>query len=178
MRTQLRPRRIKSFPLLLAAILALFLMLTAQWARADFLANEFPPLDEQISRTSGTCHDLLSCQALGLEIRVIYDGTNSGSEASPEFERLHRIARNQANFWGDSILEGDFAVENSVSMDRVEGIYRDGSLIAYRITYSARAWRLHHDGTRGLEGRIIEASFVSKALRSWFRDADQMAAFH
>lgn len=100
--------------------------------------------------------------------------------------RLAAIADDQAQIWGDTILEGDYYAEEEVSLDKVEAILLDSVLIAYRITYSSVAFEtsaceisVNRDpATCGcLPGRISESTFVAPNLDSWTRDADAYAEF-
>lgn len=100
--------------------------------------------------------------------------------------RLAAIADDQAQIWGDTILEGDYYAEEEVSLDKVEAVLLDSVLVAYRITYSSIAFEtsaceieMNRDPvTCGcLPGRISESTFVAPDLESWTRDADAYAEF-
>ena len=88
--------------------------------------------------------------------------------------RFRTIAAEQTEIWGDTILEDEFTAGRP-RLDHVEAISRAGVLVAYRIVYSASAWRLDGHGTREAKGRIVEASLVSTSLESWVRDEDAFA---
>ena len=167
------------FSILLGLALGLALVIaTSQKARADFDSDE--AFKESTRTSTVTCHDQNACKAQGLELVSLYDAGNASS-AAPEvvaaLSRLTAIAQDQATIWADTILEGAFEAEGNTALDRVEGILRGGRLVSYRITYSERAWTIGDDGAREREGRIEEASFVSKSLRSWLRDDQSLATF-
>lgn len=97
---------------------------------------------------------------------------------------LDAIALDQAQIWGDTILEGDFAAEEAVTLDLVQKVMQGGEFLGYRITYSSRAWdtsgcRAEHAGYDPdcIEGRIVESTFVASGLNYWFRDDTALAEF-
>lgn len=104
-------------------------------------------------------------------------------------ERLHQIAWDQAQIWGDTILEGDYWADEEVMLDLIQAVYREGVQVAWRITYSSKAFDTsvctpyefadedpaRFDGC--IPGRIHESSFVSMDLKSFIRDDDAYAEF-
>jgi hypothetical protein len=170
---------------LLSIIFGIALVLvSAQRARADFDGGD--AFKEQATSSPVTCHSDVDCRAQGLQLVLLFDnGTGDGPngqvptapEVLRELPRLTLIAQDQATIWGDTILEGSYEAAGATTLDRVEGILQNGRLVSYRITYSAKAWRLGDDGKKCCEGRIEEASYVSKSLRSWLRDELSMATF-
>lgn len=104
-------------------------------------------------------------------------------------ERLQQIAWDQAQIWGDTILEGDYWADDEVALDLVQAVLRGGVQIAWRITYSSRAFdtsvctpyeHADDDPTRFddcIPGRIHESSFVSMDLKSFIRDDEAFAEF-
>lgn len=119
------------------------------------------------------------------DVRVVYENSQWSTSAA-EFEKLHKIAQSQAQIWADTILEGDYEADGQTVLDRVEEIQFKGRLVAYRITYSERAWYIgscdydYEDKSKlasCAEGRISEASFVSSSLTSWTRDSNAYAEF-
>ena len=100
--------------------------------------------------------------------------------------RLLEIARQRADFWGDSILEGEYEAEGNTSLDRVNEVYFESTFIGYHITYSQDAWftgRCDYDSRnkatlRNCEaGRISESYFVSQDFRDMVEDQDAYAQF-
>ncbi len=99
---------------------------------------------------------------------------------------FERISFKQAQVWGDTILEGDYAAEGNTRLDAVVKLYRHDEQIGYLITYSEKAWdtgNCLYDGIndatlRGcIEGRIYESSYVSLDFRDYFYDSKSMAVF-
>jgi hypothetical protein len=99
---------------------------------------------------------------------------------------LMRVAYEQAQIWGDTILEGDFVADGKTRLDEVQALYKNKTLIGYKITYSERAWftadcsydGIHKETLRGCtEGRILEASYVSTDFAYAFYTMDSGARF-
>lgn len=97
-----------------------------------------------------------------------------------------RISFKQAQVWGDTILEGDYAAEGNTRLDAVTKLYRNNEHIGYLITYSEKAWETGnclYDGINDatllgcIEGRIYESSYVSLDFRDYFYDSKTMAVF-
>lgn len=99
--------------------------------------------------------------------------------------RLQQVAVDQAQVWGDTILEGDYHADGQTRLDRVFSLYENEKLIGYQITYSEGAWYIGECDFDGREpslkgcqpGRIAESSFVSLDFVSFFRDQDDIADF-
>lgn len=108
-------------------------------------------------------------------------------ELSPEIKViLKRIAHAQAQIWGDTILEGDYAADGKTRLDRVQELFKSGKRIGYLITYSEKAWDtsectydgIHDDTLKDCKpGRIVESSFVSADYRDYFYDERTAAVF-
>lgn len=99
---------------------------------------------------------------------------------------LERIAGKQAQIWGDTILEGDYAADGNTRLDQVVNLYKSYELIGYLITYSERAWDTSvcqydgiHDSTLlgCAPGRIVESSYVSLDFKDFFYDEKTAAVF-
>ena len=115
-------------------------------------------------------------------------GTTTGpvSVEKPVRERMLMIARDQAEIWGDTILEGDYETDGVIRLDLIEAVTRGADIVAYRITYSARAWDTstcvyisgRPETLAGcVEGRIVESSYVTPTLDRWVSDITHMAVF-
>lgn len=112
---------------------------------------------------------------------------SSQQPIDPELKKiLERISFNQAQIWGDTILEGDYAAEGNTRLDKIVQLFRNDELIGYLITYSERAWNTSdcqydgiHDSTLAgcVEGRIYESSYVSIDFKEYFYDSKTMAVF-
>ena len=98
-------------------------------------------------------------------VQADFDGLDMKSKHD-----LMRVAYEQAQIWADTILEGDFVADGKTRLDEVQALYKNKTLIGYKITYSERAWDtaycsydgIHNETLRGCtEGRIVEASYVT-----------------
>ncbi|GEM_PF-6980519 len=112
-------------------------------------------------------------------------------------KKLQERAEYEANIWGDTILEGDYELSRDpIALNAVSAIYNSqGTFVAYRIIYSARAWDVadcEFDSSRLLqasdqeygeifrdctEGVIVGNSFVSPGLKRSERDFNNMEYF-
>ena len=101
-------------------------------------------------------------------------------------DTLEKVAFDQAQIWGDTILEGDYVAEGKTQLDRVFAIYENGQFLGYKIRYSEQAWYVgecdyNQDDRSTLkdctEGRIHESSFVSPDFSTYFRDESDLADF-
>jgi len=121
------------------------------------------------------------------KMKVIFDLAGSVSEANENLRlQLLQVAVDQAQVWGDTILEGDYYSEGHTRLDSVAVLFQEERLIGYRIVYSERAWFIadcDFDGaddrtlTGCSEGRIHEATFVSADFKNYFRDENEFADF-
>lgn len=102
------------------------------------------------------------------------------------YQNLKKVAFDQAQIWGDTILEGDYAADGNTNLDQVLVIKQDAKVIGYAITYSERAWYTghcayisQHPGTLASceEGRIQETSFVTPNLNDAQVAENQFAEF-
>jgi hypothetical protein len=102
------------------------------------------------------------------------------------YKTLQKVAYDQAQIWGDTILEGDYAADGNVQIDNVIVIKQSARIVGYAITYSEKAWYTgrctyvyHNKNSLGTcdEGRIYETSFVSDNLNEAEVDLNQYADF-
>jgi hypothetical protein len=100
--------------------------------------------------------------------------------------RLEQVAHDQAQIWGDTILEGDYYSKGHTQLDSVVAIFDSNEFIGYKITYSELAWYIGEcdfteDKPEAIseckEGRIHESSFVSPDFQNFFRDETDLADF-
>ncbi|HVK60921.1 MAG TPA: hypothetical protein VM432_05195 [Bdellovibrionales bacterium] len=100
--------------------------------------------------------------------------------------RFQEISESQAMIWADTILEGDYHADRKVVITSIQGIFRSKQLVAYRLTYSSKAWYTgdcDYDGedqstlSGCTEGNISESTFVSPTLKTWMRDDNAYAEF-
>lgn len=114
-----------------------------------------------------------SCRAVctnGYAIQVAYqDGKGA---LNPAFvAKMQRTANDQAQIWGDTILEGDYEMTTQVRLDEISVITRAGTVVGYRITYSSGArspWGV---------GRIRETSWVHTDLTTGLVEENEQATF-
>ncbi|MFN8791652.1 MAG: hypothetical protein ACK5Y2_09390 [Bdellovibrionales bacterium] len=101
-------------------------------------------------------------------------------------QELGRRAHDQAQIWGDTILEGDFAADGKTELDEVVVIKSSQKILGYRISYSERAWFTGNCAYRShipqtllscSEGRILEKAFVATDLSHSQVDENQFAEF-
>ncbi len=99
---------------------------------------------------------------------------------------LYTVAYDQAQIWGDTILEGDYVADGRTRLDEVLVIKENMKVIGYAVSYSERAWYIGecaytHRNPETLascdEGRIYERSFVSLDLNDAEVDQNQFADF-
>ena len=122
-----------------------------------------------------------------VSVEVLFDSDEGANDLDTKnLETLHEIAHDQAQVWGDTILEGDYAADGKTSLDRVESLSIGGKFVGYRITYSEKGWmtatceyRGEPDQLEGCqEGRISEASLVSPQFDNYTRDINAYAEFY
>ncbi|KHD88649.1 MAG: hypothetical protein OM95_07535 [Bdellovibrio sp. ArHS] len=100
-------------------------------------------------------------------------------------DTLKKVAFDQAQIWGDTILEGDYYASGRTRLDQVVAFYKDQDLVGYKIQYSEKAWYTgdcEFDGSRASlkscqEGRIVEGSYVSSDTLTYFSDEERYAEF-
>lgn len=144
----------------------------------------FADFQSEISKFSVACGEV-SCEKPYSKSVVFRFSENQKFDAS--LKRIfERISFKQAQVWGDTILEGDYAAEGNTRLDAVAKLYRHHEHIGYLITYSEKAWETGnclYDGINDatllgcIEGRIYESSYVSLDFREYFYDSKTMAIF-
>jgi hypothetical protein len=172
-------------------ILGIGILLISFSSHARHWGHDFPSFYKGIREIQESCPNLRSCGEFGISVETIYD-LRFNKQVPPEklgsekFQRISEIADGQAQIWADTILEGEYEADGVTQLDRIEGVFFKGELLAYYITYSERGWFLGHcdydfqDRTllKGCdEGQIIESAFISPALTSWFADDHAYARF-
>jgi hypothetical protein len=120
------------------------------------------------------------------EKKLIYNFVSS-IKIDVAFEKiLFNIAKKQAQIWGDTILEGDFAAAGSTRLDRAYALFKNKQLFGYLITYSEKAWNTSNCSYDGIndatlsgctEGRISESVYVSADYTDYFIDDKMFAEF-
>lgn len=104
-----------------------------------------------------------------------------------ELRTLERVAKEQAKIWADTILESDYISEGSTILEKVVGVYRYNTLVAYKISYAEKGWDIsscNYDEKNPStlencpEGIIRETSFVSINFQNYVRNHDDIADFY
>ena len=162
-------------------------IVAAPQARADRYDANYNSFAEVIRTAQGECRNERNCSLNGMNSQTLLsvdEGVRSSELPEATVAELQKIAHSQAQIWGDTILEGDYDAAGGTELDQVEGVYMGGQLIAYRITYSEKAWYTgacdtEADPSRAScqEGRIVESTYVSPKLTSWMRDDSAYAEF-
>lgn len=153
-------------------------MAMARTAKADTVGVDFREFKASVDSFRAACAKHATCVTEVFDVRKLYDGVSKDPSINPVFRQLHSIAGSQIQIWADTILEDEFVTEGRLRLDHVLGIYQDGQLIAYRLIYSQKAWRVDGHGMKEEEGRITEATYASPTLESWIRDDDAFARFN
>lgn len=95
-------------------------------------------------------------------------------------------ATQQAQIWGDTILEGDYVADGKTQVDEVIAVYKNNILQGYRLTYSEKAWMItecdfDHENLDSLNsctpGRIVESSYSSPDFKDLEQDENSYAEF-
>ena len=155
---------------------------------------------------------VLSCNAFATAEEAYYDRVHAAVEAgdfemvdldlkeltSVQQKNLYKAAYEEFNVWGDTILEGDYALDPDADMklSAVEKMMdAEGEFISYRIVFSHAAfdtsscdvdWDLASDDPRSFKeqltenctsGNISEGAYVSPDYKFQFRDEDAIADF-
>jgi hypothetical protein len=118
--------------------------------------------------------------------KLVYDQRrNINKLEAKEQAQMKVVAVDQAQAWGDTILEGDYFASGRTRLDQVVAFYKDNDLVGYKIQYSEKAWYTgdcqftgKRDSLKSCqEGRIYEGSYVSADTLTYFSDEDRSAEF-
>lgn len=149
-------------------------------ARADEFGPDFRQFERIIDEARTSTHPVI-------RVQTVYDQQTGLIRLPREIvESLAKVSRSQSNIWADTILEGEYEADGNTRLDRIEAMFKGESLIAYRVTYSEKAWYLmgcqyDYQNKATLEGcqegRIVESSYVSPGFTSWMRDEQAYAEF-
>lgn len=92
----------------------------------------------------------------------------------------------QAQIWGDTILEGDYVADGKTRIAQVEALLKETQVMGYRVVYFEKAWWVGECDFTGknpetlnkcLAGHIEEAAFVTQDLNTIHTDEAQTAIF-
>lgn len=160
------------------------LSLISSLALADSMGPQGDKFYEEAAHFANACSEE-PCKA-PYSTDVLYNQKNRTNKLAQDTrETLKKVAWEQAQVWGDTILEGDYTSAGRTRLDSVQGFYKENRLVGYKITYSEKAWytgECNYEGTRESlkgckEGRITEVSFVSPDMKTFFTDEDRHADF-
>jgi hypothetical protein len=155
---------------------ALFVLFAILTVGAPALGDE-GGADFSSSVLSRSCRDRSSCVANGFVFEDLLNRQGVAPVIRGLLPKFYYVVGLQVDLWADSILETNVEVDGLPILDRVEGVYKNGELRGYRITYSAPAWRLDGNNERTEQGRVVEAAFVEISLNKSFRDEAAVATF-
>lgn len=166
------------------AILALLGLLVSSVTWADQMGPNGDKFYEEAAHYENACRND-DCQAPYSEQIVYNQKTKIKLLANETLAVLKKVASQQAQIWGDTILEGDYYSSGITRLDNVLAFYNNGQLVGYKIQYSEKAWYTgdcDFDGSRkslkGCKaGRISEGSYVSSDAQTYFSDEDRYAEF-
>lgn len=163
------------FQILAVHLVAFLVALLASVSHADQAGPDYRHLTDFVRNNQTAFQSVLVYEHGSAKVRLPADTVSV----------LLKVGQKQAHIWSDTILEGDYRAEKQVRLDRVEALFAVGNphLVAYRITYSTRAWYtadcVPHQGLQSCEeGWIQESSFVSATIASWLRDDGAYAEFY
>lgn len=117
---------------------------------------------------------------------LVYDSSRSINLLSPEvLKELNSKAFQQAQIWGDTILEGEYFSEGHTKLLSVTALVKDNQLVGYHFKYSEKAWYVgdcnpgdqYKDLSKCQVGRIVESSFVANDMTELQNDFESLAEF-
>lgn len=170
-----------SLKLMLAAVLTVF----ASLASADEMGPGGDKFYEEAGHFANACVNDV-CQA-PYSIEVVYSQKSRRTKLDAQMtDAFKKVAFDQAQVWGDTILEGDYYSGGRTRLDTVKAVYKNDQVVGYKIRYSEKAWYTGECGFDGTSkdslkncklGRIVEESYVSTDLRTYFSDEERQAGF-
>jgi hypothetical protein len=159
--------------------------LFASLALADAMGPNGDKFYEEAAHFENACRDN-ACKP-PYSSQVIFVQEKNFDKLTPQVKsNLRAIATRQASIWDDTILEGDYLAAGRTRLDYVVAYYKNDNLIGYKISYSEKAWLTTNCGFDGKhretlkeckEGRIVEGSYVSADMQTYFSDEERYAEF-
>lgn len=166
------------------AIATLLGFIAVSPAMADQMGPNGDKFYEESAHYENACHEE-PCKA-PYSHKILYKQDARLNELSAQQrDGLKAVAKAQAQIWGDTILEGDYIASGRIRLDQVLGFYKKNRLIGYKIQYSEKAWYLAECNYQGKRenlkecktGRIVEGSYVSADMKTYFSDEERYAEF-
>lgn len=165
-----------------STLLAAFLVSTAWADEAGPNSNKFY---EDTAAYEYACENENACVS-PYRNEVVYNHSRQINKlADSTKDALNEISFSQAQIWGDTILEGDYAADGNTRLDSVLAYFKGDRLIGYKIRYSEKAWytgECDYDGQEEslvscAKGRISEGSFVAADLQTFYTNENEQADF-
>nr|BFD68655.1 hypothetical protein HAGR004_36770 [Bdellovibrio sp. HAGR004] len=166
------------------AFTALLGFMVSSVALADQMGPNGDKFYEEAAHYEHACQSS-PCKS-GYSNEIVYSQKQRLNKLSQDTRAaLKAIAVDQAQVWGDTILEGDYHAAGRTRLDEVMAFYKNSRLIGYKIQYSEKAWYVgdcdfngKRESLKGCkEGRIIEGSYVSADHQTYFSDEERYAEF-
>jgi hypothetical protein len=163
---------------------ATVLTLSASLGLADQMGPNGDKFYDEAAHFTNACSQG-PCQA-PYSAMLVYSQNPRLNKLSPQqTDVLRKISFDQAQIWGDTILEGDFHTAGRTRLDSAVVYFKGNRVVGFKIRYSEKAWNTSEcafDGTKGslkdcAQGRIAEESFVSPDFLTFFTDEDRQADF-
>lgn len=143
-------------------------------------------IEKHRKNCAGVQGEISTC-ATNWEHRDLYDIKKEVKRIPDSLsEKLKEIAFDQAQIWGDTILEGDYIASGETILDQVFAIYENEMLKAYYIKYHEQAWYIgdcNYDENdpsslnQCTEGIISEGTYISPDLKTVITDDENFADF-
>ncbi|MNK97179.1 hypothetical protein D3C87_1174970 [compost metagenome] len=170
-----------SMKFMLAAVLGI---MTSSLALADKMGPNGDKFYEAAAKFENACSQDV-CKAPYTSHLVYNQSTRLNKLDATITTEIRRIAVDQAHAWGDATLEGDYQAAGRTRLDQVVAYYKGKNLVGYKIQYSEKAWYVgdcNFNGTlaslKGCkQGRVVEGSYVSPDLLTYFSDEERHAEF-
>lgn len=167
-----------------STVVAIFSVFVVSTSLADQMGPNGDLFYEEAAHFENACKTT-PCKA-PYSKQLLYNQNTNLNKLSPEVKDvLKKVANDQAQIWGDTILEGDYYSAGRTRLDSVMAFYNGNSLIGFKIIYSEKAWYTgdcNFDGSRASlkgckAGRISEGSYVSSDAQTYFSDEERYAHF-
>lgn len=164
--------------------LAVLMLFSASLAFADQMGPNGDKFYDEAAHFANACSNG-ECKA-PYSISLVYNQKSRLNKMdAAHLQILRKIAFDQAQVWGDTILEGEFVSAGRTRLDTVVAYFKNERLVGFKIRYSEKAWDTSdcsYDGKQASLkdcklGRIFEESYVAPDYATFFTDEDRQADF-
>lgn len=170
-----------SMKFMLAAVLGI---MTSSLALADKMGPNGDKFYEAAAKFENACSQE-TCKAPYTSLLVYNQATRLNKLTALITADIRKIAVEQAHAWGDATLDGEYQAAGRTRLDQVVAYYKGKNLVGYKIQYSEKAWYVgdcNFDGSLESlksckQGRVVEGSYVSPDLLTYFSDEERHAEF-